>query len=127
MMIANFGNYQRVAQRFDFDESQTVDFRDIMEGPAAIQAIPMTFNRDNRRSQHHHHQHNGGVPKKAESMPLTLDDDGPYSDMDGPYSDMEARLNIPSSRRNNDIYKRRGSKSPPLPKVDSKESFIQTV
>ena len=34
-------NYQRVQQRFDFDESETVDFRDIMEGPAAIQAMPM--------------------------------------------------------------------------------------
>jgi hypothetical protein len=34
-------NYKRVSQRFDFDENDTVDFRDIMEGPAAIQAMPM--------------------------------------------------------------------------------------
>eukprot|EP00934_Nitzschia_sp_Nitz4_P007834 Nitzschia sp. Nitz4//scaffold229_size32011//11797//12905//NITZ4_007917-RA/size32011-snap-gene-0.3-mRNA-1//-1//CDS//3329542853//7824//frame0 len=34
-------NYERVQQRFSFDESQTVDFRDIMEGPAAIQAVPL--------------------------------------------------------------------------------------
>jgi hypothetical protein len=127
MMIAIFGcwkiwkNYQRVAHRFDFDESQTVDFRDIMEGPAAIQAIPWTLNphnQDNRRSQQ---QHNG-APKKAESVPLTLKDDEPYSNMDGPYSDMAAQMNIPSNRHllnNNDIHKRRG--------VDSKESSIQTV
>jgi hypothetical protein len=34
-------NYQRVQKRFDFDENDTVDFRDIMEGPAAIRGIPM--------------------------------------------------------------------------------------
>jgi hypothetical protein len=34
-------NYKRVSQRFDFDENDTVDFRDIMEGPAAIQAVPL--------------------------------------------------------------------------------------
>lgn len=33
-------NYQRVTKRFSFDESQTVDFRDIMEGPAAITLAP---------------------------------------------------------------------------------------
>jgi hypothetical protein len=139
MMIASMGcwkiwkNYQRVAQRFDFDESLTVDFRDIMEGPAAIQSAPWTYswNKDNntgingdnhRRSQQQ--RQNGGVPKKAESMPLTLQDDGPYSDMDGPYSDMDARMNIPTN-----IHKRRGVKSSPafsLP-LDSKESSIQTV
>ena len=34
-------NYQRVQKRFSFDENETVDFRDIMEGPAAIQGVPM--------------------------------------------------------------------------------------
>lgn len=33
-------NYQRVQNRFAYDESETVDFTDIMEGPAAIQAVP---------------------------------------------------------------------------------------
>ncbi len=33
-------NYKRVQQRFAFDESETVDFVDIMEGPANIQAVP---------------------------------------------------------------------------------------
>jgi hypothetical protein len=36
-------NYVRVSKRFSYDESLTVDFRDIMEGPAAIQAMPSTF------------------------------------------------------------------------------------
>lgn len=31
-----YHNYQRVTRRFDFDESETVDFRDIMEGPAFV-------------------------------------------------------------------------------------------
>jgi hypothetical protein len=121
MLIAIFAcrtiwkNYRRVAQRFDFDESLTVDFRDIMEGPAAIQGIPWTGgnpqNRNNRLSQQ---QQLKGAPKKSESMPLTLEDDGPYSDM-------EARMNIPSN-----IHKRRGMKSP-ASQVESKDSFIQTV
>lgn len=34
-------NYVRIQQRFAFDENETVDFRDIMEGPAAIQGVPM--------------------------------------------------------------------------------------
>lgn len=33
--------YLRIVKKFDFDESLTVDFRDIFEGPAAIQAIPV--------------------------------------------------------------------------------------
>jgi hypothetical protein len=36
-------NYIRVSNRFGYDESLTVDFRDIMEGPAAITAMPMNF------------------------------------------------------------------------------------
>jgi hypothetical protein len=36
-------SYHRVAKKFDFDESMTVDFRDIFDGPAAIQAIPISM------------------------------------------------------------------------------------
>jgi hypothetical protein len=36
-------SYYRVAKKFDFDESMTVDFRDIFDGPAAIQAIPISM------------------------------------------------------------------------------------
>mmetsp|Transcript_1743 Transcript_1743/g.4202 ORF Transcript_1743/g.4202 Transcript_1743/m.4202 type:complete len:260 (+) Transcript_1743:399-1178(+) len=35
--------HTRLVKKFDFDESQTVDFKDIFEGPAAIQAVPMRF------------------------------------------------------------------------------------
>lgn len=32
-------NYLRVVRRFDFDESETVDFRDLMGGPASVKAF----------------------------------------------------------------------------------------
>ena len=35
-----YRNYRRVQQRFDFDESETVDFTDIFNGPAAIRVVP---------------------------------------------------------------------------------------
>mmetsp|Transcript_21941 Transcript_21941/g.44519 ORF Transcript_21941/g.44519 Transcript_21941/m.44519 type:complete len:248 (-) Transcript_21941:540-1283(-) len=35
------GTYYRIVKKFDFDESLTVDFQDIFDGPAAITAIPM--------------------------------------------------------------------------------------
>jgi hypothetical protein len=43
-------NYQRVRQRFGFDESETVDFSDIMDGPAAIIAIPKKVARLTQRA-----------------------------------------------------------------------------
>lgn len=39
-----YTNYRRVMKRFDFDESQTVTFHDIFDGPAAIRILP-TFGR----------------------------------------------------------------------------------
>lgn len=33
--------YYRIVKKFDFDESLTVDFKDIFDGPAAIHAVPM--------------------------------------------------------------------------------------
>lgn len=33
--------YYRMSKKFDFDESQTVDFQDIFDGPANISAVPM--------------------------------------------------------------------------------------
>lgn len=35
--------YYRIVKKFDFDDSLTVDFRDIFEGPAAIKEVPMTM------------------------------------------------------------------------------------
>jgi type IV secretory pathway VirB6-like protein len=35
--------YYRIVKKFDFDESMTVDFRDIFDGPAAIHAVPRSM------------------------------------------------------------------------------------
>jgi len=40
-MMKMRSTYQRIVKKFDFDESLTVDFQDIFDGPAAIQAIPV--------------------------------------------------------------------------------------
>lgn len=40
--IKMYTNYTRVEKRFDFDESETVDFSDIFEGPANIQTVRQT-------------------------------------------------------------------------------------
>lgn len=45
-----YTNYRRVVQKFDFDENDTVDFSDIMDGPAAIRAVPWV-NRSIRRKK----------------------------------------------------------------------------
>jgi uncharacterized membrane protein len=39
-MLRMKNTYYRVVKKFDFDESMTVDFNDIFDGPAAIQAVP---------------------------------------------------------------------------------------
>ena len=39
---AMYRNYQRVADRFAYNEADTVDFADIFNGPAAIRAVPAT-------------------------------------------------------------------------------------
>ncbi|KAL3816939.1 hypothetical protein ACHAXA_009799 [Cyclostephanos tholiformis] len=35
--------YYRIVKKFDFDESMAVDFRDILDGPTAIQAVPTSI------------------------------------------------------------------------------------
>jgi len=75
-------NYQRVKNRFAFDEDETVDFQDIMEGPANIQAVYKYNNNDNnRRTSHqnqrkiaskHYHNANRGAQSSASSMELGL-------------------------------------------------------
>lgn len=44
-----YHNYRRVIRRFQFDESETVDFTDIFEGPASIRVIPKAIRRTIRR------------------------------------------------------------------------------
>ena len=54
-------NYRRVTRHFEFDESDTVDFSDIMNGPAAIRAVPMKMRNLSRRIRGKH------TIKKSES------------------------------------------------------------
>jgi hypothetical protein len=35
--------YYRIVKKFDFDETLTVDFRDIFDGPASIKAVPTSM------------------------------------------------------------------------------------
>lgn len=44
-----YTNYCRVLKRFDYDESQTVDFHDIFEGPAAIRVMPPFMGKQKRQ------------------------------------------------------------------------------
>jgi len=117
-------NYKRVQQRFDFDENDTVDFRDIFEGPAAIQAIPMirsVWNRAGATLVTRSDNSTGGNHfKKTSSLPVPngnmFDDDGSSN------SDWtKDRERLLDRRQRSDQMKRRGrSTSPP-------ENYIQTV
>ncbi|KAL3796969.1 hypothetical protein HJC23_000722 [Cyclotella cryptica] len=40
-LIQMKSTYYRIVKKFYFDESSTVDFSDIFDGPAAIQAVPV--------------------------------------------------------------------------------------
>jgi hypothetical protein len=46
-----YTNYLRVCKRFGFDESETVDFRDIMEGPAVASLTRLFQRRDGSRGR----------------------------------------------------------------------------
>lgn len=111
-------NYVRVQQRFDFDENDTVDFRDIMEGPAAIQAMPMIQSsafyragganlRTNKDPAHY---------KKTASLPVDTAFDTTEELTDLEWRQVSQRL----LERKKDMKRRGRSSSPP-------EHFIQTV
>jgi hypothetical protein len=61
-----YKNYKRVTGRFGFDENETVDFRDIMEGPAFVQVIP-------RRSFAMGHSQSTDSFEKARSVPTEFE------------------------------------------------------
>uniref|UniRef100_A0A7S2XNM4 Uncharacterized protein n=1 Tax=Attheya septentrionalis TaxID=420275 RepID=A0A7S2XNM4_9STRA len=54
-----YANYKRIAQRFDFDESQTVTFHDIFDGPAAIRGV--STHRSNHNNSSHHSNNNNST------------------------------------------------------------------
>jgi len=52
-----YNSYLRILRRFYFDESKTVDFRDILDGPANISAYASSSRQSrgySRRNKHHH-------------------------------------------------------------------------
>ena len=107
-------SYQRVQKLFAYDESETVDFRDIMEGPAAIMAIPWTRRFDKLKAGSGNRQRpptrNGGV-KYSSSMPVDIEE--------GDSDDWQSK---PLVKREQDVKQRRG-RSPP----DQEAHKIQTV
>ena len=63
-------NYTRVSRRFDYDESETVDFSDIMEGPAAIRGVPFVSSQQYSRKK---------VPKSPKRSPAVENGGGDSS------------------------------------------------
>jgi hypothetical protein len=53
-----YANYKRIEQRFDFDESQTVNFSDIFDGPAAIRGVSTRSNHNNKSHSSSNHDNN---------------------------------------------------------------------
>ena len=83
-----YQNYRRVNARFDFDESETVDFRDLMEGPGGIRVMSNQDIWKRRRSP------NSGPAKltgdkyrKSKSMTVIPSQD--EQDSDGEFEDVE--------------------------------------
>lgn len=107
-------SYMRVQKLFAYDESETVDFRDIMEGPAAIMAIPWARKKDRPKSDSNNRPRsttmNGGM-KHSRSMPVDIEE--------GDSDDWQVQ---PLVKREQDVKKRRG-RSPP----DLDPHKIQTV
>jgi len=118
-------NYQRVQRRFAFDESETVDFRDIMEGPANIQTV---YKYNNKKSQssnihqnqningyndrrRHHHDKNNSTQISLSSTEIGHGgaDERDSDDWSGDWAQSQQRL----IRHNNDVKKRRETSSHP--------------
>lgn len=114
-------NFRRVQQRFDFDESETVDFRDIMEGPAAIQAIPWSGLKRNIGKWSKTNQHNNA--KKSASMPLEVENGYDEDEWSHPSSHSSSQRLL--RRQNNDVKRRRGRSG--SPNQESQEHMIQTI
>ena len=86
--IKMYSDYYRVQKRFEYDETETVSFDDIFEGPAAIMAIPNLFRgnmKSRGRDKYKYHEKirsdeynyvQGGRVKRSESSPhFHFDDD----------------------------------------------------
>jgi hypothetical protein len=107
-------SYRRVQKRFAFDESETVDFRDIMEGPAAIMAVPLGRMRDTVQNGNGHRLRSSpaanGSMKHSFSMPVDVEE--------GDDDDWQSQ---PLVKREQDVKKRPGKG------LDQEAHRIQTV
>jgi hypothetical protein len=115
-------NYQRVQQQFGFDENDTVDFRDIMEGPAAIQVMPMIRSAVLKASGSSRRRDNSHWSnwKKSSSLPVASGDAFDTDESsDSEWKQGNQRL-LERNRRDQTRQRRGRSSSPPDP-------FIQTV
>lgn len=117
-------NYRRVSQKFDYNEEDTVDFRDIMEGPAAIQAMPMikaVLSRVSNTTSKGRRNDNSHL-KKTSSLPVARGggDDTDYESSDSDWRQQNRRLLERNNKRDQTRQRRGRSSSPP-------DSFIQTV
>jgi hypothetical protein len=132
---AIYSNYTRVASILDFDERDTVDFRDIMDGPANVRLANYRKGSNNntgtsQRSRQQHQQHRGGASYSISGGGSNPDND---NDSDETYSsgyldddvELQTRQKLKSSHRSNgyasssSYSRRRGAKG--------LESSIQTV
>ena len=68
-----YKSYRRVLHKFEYDESETVDFNDIFEGPAAIRGVPSALRK--------------AVVKRGWRNETKVEDDD-----DSPYSEEEAMI-----------------------------------
>ena len=67
--------YYRIIKKFDFDESLTVDFQDIFDGPAAIQAVSVAMWRDMQTRGGVKTKKSPGIKTKKSHMSFDEDDD----------------------------------------------------
>ena len=67
-----YANYRRICRRFGFDENETVDFRDIFDGPANIRYYAR-HNSKKRSSGNGNSQRNINYYHKHHSSPVPID------------------------------------------------------
>jgi hypothetical protein len=89
-----YRNYCRIMKKFDYDERDTVDFRDIFDGPAAIRGVPVKKRHSRKK-------------KTLNQSTHSLPDDGILvgAQLGGSNTEMQALTN-------GDSIKRRGGKRP---------------
>jgi hypothetical protein len=123
-------NYRRVQQKFDYDESQTVDFRDIFEGPAAIQAVPWNGGKWNNRSKPNNKFKTSPSKfdhsKKSNSMPVEIDDGTSDDDNWGGHPSSHASSQRLLRRQAESVKHRRGRSGSPS-EDHTQQIIIQTI